>query len=261
MPRTAKQKAYDDEVKYWVNRLKRKAKGINKRGYIITEEINPAKPEKRLRSYIEALKERVENIYKYAKYRDPETMEIISGTERLHQERVKRSQKAAETVRENRRKEILSGVAVEPPKIDKYVYDDSPEYIQRLPQEVDNIMQEFWNKLLSWTPDTAWTKSLQDIKTEDVNMLKNIFNHAIDALGRETVAQNIKNNATYFNALTDKLMYQSGNPYKVFGIDSSRSGVQFALNEIQEIVMGRPLTVQESIEITESADRFNEMMG
>ena len=57
---TPKQQQYDKEYKALVNKLKRKAKDVNKRGYVIPEDLIPEMPKKRYQSYLQKLKERVE---------------------------------------------------------------------------------------------------------------------------------------------------------------------------------------------------------
>ena len=48
---TPKQKEYDKQYKALVNKLKRKAKDINKRGYTIPEDLIPEMPKKRFQKY------------------------------------------------------------------------------------------------------------------------------------------------------------------------------------------------------------------
>ena len=98
---TPKQREYDKEYKALVNKLKRKAKDVNKRGYTIPEDLIPEKPKKRLAKYLQELQERVKNIYDYVYYVSSETGEYISGFKRRGQERREAAQKGVEKRRQN----------------------------------------------------------------------------------------------------------------------------------------------------------------
>lgn len=98
---TPKQQQYDKEYKALVNKLKRKARDINKRGYVIPEDLIPEKPKKRLDKYLQELRERVKNIYDYAYYVKQETGEYFTGLQRRGQERREAAQKAAKVRKRN----------------------------------------------------------------------------------------------------------------------------------------------------------------
>ena len=228
------------------NRLKRKAKGIEKRGYAFPEgftDINM--PNRVTEKALKKLKDVIENIYNYALSYDPLTGEVISGIEKRKQERSTAARKAAETRRRNR----------EP--VDKFWTDESgetwyndysDEYVESLPSESQTILENLLQDIEQWEPDPKWSSELQSIKEDDVNKLKSIIYGRINEVGIQEVAETIKQNSAELIRLAHEVMYQSGNKFKMSG----REGIRINLNRIASLLIGRPLSVLEAMRIEQS---------
>ena len=272
---TEKQKEYDKQAKALEQKLKNKAKSINKRGYTIPEELFPEKPKKRLKSYLEKLAERIENIYDYIYYVNPKTGEYSTGTQRRGAERRKAAEKAAQTrhekqqiqeidkfnreyeeFREKYRDQIESdeyfdfnvrdeSPFAKPPKKKKRkpdYRDATPEDYETLPQEAVIIFDRIYAEIEKWQPDPRWSSQLSEIKREDTNQLRSIIDGAVTELGREQVIRNMADHAVEFEALCMEVMYVSGSNMR----ETGREGIRQDLAYISEWVWGRPLTVWES---------------
>lgn len=251
---TQKQKAYDEEYRYWRNRLKRKARNIEKRGFTFPEEFIPDKPNRRLESYIRQLKEKVENIYEYAYYVEPSTGEYFEGRVRRRKERVKAAEKAKETKRRNREFWEDTGEKYYPSGPTFEVDYEDREYWDNIPSETDKILDTVYREIETWNPEPRWSSELQDIKREDVNQLRSIIDGAINQLGREQVAYNLQTNAEEFEMLCMEIMYVSGSKFR----EDGREGMRVRLNKIASLVWGRALSMAESELVSSMAERFNE---
>lgn len=255
-------------------------------------------PKHVLQKQLTKLKNVVENIYQFAKFYDPLGDKYILGTERRKQERSEAAYKGWKTRRANeakrRTEELLrqaqeQGEPVEPvtkelseqlepePMADHYEElrkQDRENYekeLERRRQAFQQTMQEMQLKaetefVLSnieelvdrWDESLVWSESLKSVKRVDVDTLKKVLEGAITSLGREQVALNCLNNQTELMEIVTRVLYASGDTYKQYGIDSGRSGVQRDIAKFREIIYGRRLTVEESKEISEMMERFNE---
>lgn len=235
------------EYKDLANKLKRKIKDINKRGYVISfPEIK-----KITKKTIEKLEEVRENIYKYAKYYDPLSETYISGEERRKQEKEIAARKGWET---RRRKEALKYYEENrKPESFAELVDKSREE-HGMPSEARKIMMEVLDWIDTWSPSPIWSNELQALKQEDHDKLSNLVHGAIDEFGLDQCIRNIKEKASRFRALCQDILYLSGSKYK----EEGREGVRVALNEISSIIKGRPLTVQEAMDIEDIGAELNE---
>ena len=249
---TQSQKDYDKQVKYWENRLKRKARAINKRGFSFLENLMPEKPEKRLKSYITKLKERVENIYDYAYYVKEGTGEYLTGLQRRGEERRRAAQKA---VRTRQAEDSFWYEDYEPPEPQPFTpREPTQEERETLPSESLSILDRVYAEIERWQPEPSWSSELSALKREDVDSLGSIIDGAIRSLGKTQVAWNLANYAEEFETLCIEVMYVSGSKFK----ETGREGIMIKLNKIARMVWGRPLTVSESKSIFEQSERFNE---
>lgn len=281
---TPKQKEYDKQYKALVNKLKRKAKDINKRGYTIPEDLIPEMPKKRFQKYLQELKERVENIYEYVYYVKQETGEYFTGLQRRGQERREAAQKAVqkrkrnENIRaieqferdfkkfyEENREAIEEGdylripednrnLRNRPENVFKPPRKPTQEELDTLPHEAEIILDRIYSEIERWQPDPRWSSQLENIKRDDTNQLRSVIDGAINQLGRERVIRNLAANAEEFEALCMEIMYVSGSAR----VELGREGVRIDLVKITQFVWGRSLTVEESQILQHQAEMYNE---
>lgn len=281
---TPKQQQYDKEYKALVNKLKRKAKDINKRGYTIPEDLIPEMPKKRFQKYLQELKERVENIYEYVYYVKQETGEYFTGLQRRGQERREAAQKAVqkrkrnENIRaieqferdfkkfyEENREAIEEGdylripednrnLRNRPENVFKPPRKPTQEELDTLPHEAEIILDRIYSEIERWQPDPRWSSQLENIKRDDTNQLRSVIDGAINQLGREQVIRNLAANAEEFEALCMEIMYVSGSAR----VELGREGVRIDLVKITQFVWGRSLTVEESQILQHQAEMYNE---
>lgn len=281
---TPKQQQYDKEYKALVNKLKRKAKDINKRGYTIPEDLIPEMPKKRFQSYLQQLKERIENIYDYVYYVKQETGEYFTGLQRRGQERREAAQKAVqkrkrnENIRaieqferdfkkfyEENREAIEEGDYLRIPEDNKNLRNrpenvfkpprkPTQEELDTLPHEAEIILDRIYSEIERWQPDPRWSSQLKSIKRDDTNQLRSVIDGAINQLGREQVIRNLAANAEEFEALCMEIMYVSGSAR----VELGREGVRIDLVKITQFVWGRSLTVEESQILQHQAEMYNE---
>ena len=127
-----------------------------------------------------------------------------------------------------------------------------------LPREIDQVLSMIEDLVNHWDESITWSNSLKAVKRADKDTLKNILDGAIQSLGREQVALNCLEHQDDLMDIVNRVLYESGDKYKQYGVDSGRSGVQRDLNKFRELLYGRSLTVDESREISEMMERFNE---
>ena len=162
-------------------------------------------------------------LYREATYIDPFTGIIMSGIERRTQERKIAARKAAETR-----------------KVRKAESDED------LPLYTDLVLQQVEDMIDNWEPPSTWSEWFAETKRRDRNTLKSMLDGAISTNGRDAVAKRCEEHATTIIGLTERILYDSG---KNIRDKSGRIIVENMLvyiNEFSAIIMGRPLTVEES---------------
>lgn len=285
---TANQTAYMELVA----EIKRKFKNISKRGYVPLDNVYKDETPKRvLQKHLANLKNVVENIYQFAKYYDPLKESYIIGTERRKQEYSEAARKGWETRRANeakRRAEELVREQLEKQRADEVLRKQEEEWEKKwneplpefermerereqrkkareqaesefhLPREIDQVLSMIEDLVNHWDESITWSNSLKAVKRADKDTLKNILDGAIQSLGREQVALNCLEHQDDLMDIVNRVLYESGDKYKQYGVDSGRTGVQRDLNKFRELLYGRSLTVDESREISEMMERFNE---
>lgn len=254
----AKKESLEKRYRDLANKLKRKARDINKRGYTITQ---PEQPEKITASALKKLRKMVENIYEYARYYDPLEDKYIKGTERRKQERqiaarkgweIRRAREAIRLWDEHRQsdEETIADIAK---RIREQRDMPKPETVE-LPTEEEAIFDTVYDWIEHWDVSPLWSSELANIKREDRNLLKSVIDGAVAELGKMQVCRNLVGKTTEFMSLAQEVLFASGTKFK----DDGRQGIQERINHIAAILWGRALTVNESIVLTNIAERMNE---
>lgn len=241
-----------DKYKELRRRLKRKLRDVKKRGMTPNRAFNEEWlgdeiPEKVRKSTLEKMQKALKNIYEFVRYYDPLKEVYISGVERRKQERSEASRKGWE----KRREDAM--------KIDQFweEFDSEQEqynYFSNLPDEETMVLDQVEEMILNWEASPTWSNELQEIKREDRNLLKSIFDGAVNELGRTQVAHNISGRSEELLQYVNDVLYASGDKFK----RSGRDGVMNRIQQIRDILYGRSSTVEESIELTRLAERLNE---
>ena len=112
-------------------------------------------------------------------------------------------------------------------------------------------MVNLYEDFKTWQPSYWWSDELKVLKQRDRDRGWGILQGAIDVLGEEAVAKNVKAKATRIIQLENKILYESGNEYR----EDSRNGeINNAINEFQAILWGRPFSIKESMGYTSEAE-------
>ena len=228
-------------------KLKRKAKGINKRGYTI---VLPEQPEKVTQSAFKKLEKIYANIYEFARYYDPLQDKFIKGTERRLQERQIAARKGWET---RRLKAAINEYQQNAQKDREFSEWLKESAFQEMPAEEERIFDIVYDWIEFWSPSPLWSSELAELKREDRNQLKSIVDGAVAQLGKHQVCVNLKNKTVQYMDLAQEILYMSGSKYH----DDGREGIRDKLDKVTAIVWGRPLTVEESIAVTSLSEEFN----
>lgn len=215
-------------------RLTRFVREAEKRGFTWDKPLIPERPKKVTAASVRRLKGiTAGKAYEKAKYRDPATGEQMSGIQGRARRRRESAQKAAAT-----RRERGTGPAPEP-------LDETPwgEPIRDAGEQIlDSILEE----LGEWEPDASWSRSLQQLKTRDVNAAQEIIIGAVNELGRDVVAASIEEHAMEIHAIIDRIMTAYGRAYNS----------QPDLIAITQIVRGQPVTGEDNEEMTDQLDEI-----
>lgn len=238
------QKRLNREYARELYNLKRRVKTKQKRGYTVPESIIPNRPKVVNPESISILKKRTgEYIAKKSVYISPEGTKV-KGLQRLKQERSERSKRAAET-----RKNFYARKAKEEPNT-SYLGADWYEPVEPV-YKSHAVLQQLRDLIDSWTPDVRWSSELTGLKNQDKKLLENALNFAIERDGLEAVAQRCEANADTIISIANAILYQSsGDSYRKNG----RENAQINIQKIGAILLGRGLTVSESIKFTSYAD-------
>lgn len=241
-PKSDIERAYDRQR----NRLKRRVKSFQERGYIFSKDPIPPKPKKVTKASVRRLEKITPDIlYKKAEFVVYETGEIISGVEGRKLERQEAQRKAQQT---KKRKADLKKFRqeLENLKDEKGSFlREEPKLQSQYPSDVDVILNNFREMIESWTPRSHWTPTFTDIKEKDKNILKNILDGVIREEGELNVAIRLQENASEIQSLFDEILYGSGS--KEYHFQSGRKQVQFDLQRIATLLRGRSMTHEESI--------------
>lgn len=116
----------------------------------------------------------------------------------------------------------------------------------KLPQIADNVLSNVEEAISSWSPSPNWADYYGDIKRRDKNLLERMLNAQIAKEGRRAVAERFEKHATEMKRLTNDILYGSGGKD---GRDTQRDFAEFA-----QILYGRSITHEESIELAEAQE-------
>ena len=216
------------EWKKELKRLKQFIRRAKKRGYIFDENIIPETPQRITKKKLSEIKEiKPDVLYNTAKYFDKETGQTITGLEGRRIERRKSAQKSAQT-----KKFKSQNTAPEKPV---------------LPKESDIVLRNIEEMIANWQPLLNWSNYFIEAKKQDKTTLTNILQQAISETGREEIAKRLQNAATNIIDTVERILYSS-----------DEEQVNLDLVDIATIIKGRSLTPEESINLTESAEYFEE---
>ena len=221
---TPNQQKWKKELK----RLNQFIKRAEKRGYIFDENIIPETPKRVTKKKLSEIKQvNADVLYNTAKYFDKETGQTITGLEGRRIERRKSAQKAAQT-----KKFKTQGSVPEKPV---------------LPKESDIVLRNVEEMIANWQPLLNWSNYFIEAKKQDKTTLTNILQQAISETGREEIAKRLQNAATNIIDTVERILYSS-----------DEEQVNLDLVDIATIIKGRSLTPEESIDLTESSEYFEE---
>lgn len=182
------------------------------------------------------------NLYEVARYIDQQNDVVISGLERLHQERQIAARKGWITRRKNAARDGLINV-------------DAPG----IAIELNNVIAEIYRKIDAWQPKEVWQKgkgkrvnsqTFEEVKRRDKNKLKAWLDFAIASEGREVIAARAQAQPDRVNYLAEQIMY--GNS----GTAADNNYMQGELTELSTILLGRHLTTHERVELEEQVESF-----
>lgn len=230
---------------------------LESRGYIFPVNLVSEKPYNVKREDIEYLKGITsKTIYHYGEYRDPQTGQIVTGVEGRRLERSRAGKKGYQTrirneqerelkKQEEERKKREEQESKKKPKNSKKPAVEPPEE-PNLPSATYEIIENVREEIRKWAPSPHWTEFFSETKARDKNILENMFEGAIRQEGEEVIAARLEAHATEVIALVQDILYGSG------GKDGNRIQNDFA--RFSQILLGRSLTVYESIELAEAQE-------
>lgn len=218
---TANQKAWQKEV----NRLNRYInQGINQgfkfnlKQYDFNTDM-PARVTKKMLKRLGAIKPR--HLYSESTYINPDTLKEVSGAEakkRIDKQKREARKRAKQT------------------KDYKFNNESDFKYSTIALQRVRELIR-------SWRPQTNWSTYWEQQKQDDLDLLERMLDRRISEVGEVAVSQALEKELSRVEMIVDQIMYAS-----------NREAVSSAFNEIAEILMGRSLTLEESIAVTMYGD-------
>lgn len=249
-----------------VNQLIRRAE---KRGFIIPKSAKPGKPLKRpTEKSVERLKAITpETIYERAKYKSQgktyrgEEARKIARKEAREQTAKKKAEQAKSKAEQVAREEAdkifnmeIAGLekaaekpTIEPPKeadiIIHNVEKALPEPDVEDAFEVgygEGAVMEVEEDLESWDRPLNSSDWYAERKEKDKNKMSRLFHEVLERDGVDEVAKRIQNSGEEFKQLLDRILYGS----------DGRGDLERDFAEMAAILYGRPLTLDESINVT-----------
>lgn len=136
-------------------------------------------------------------------------------------------------------------------KQQEYYAQNDKQYTDESSLEFTLTFDNVYARLSEYEPQAYWGEWFNNVKQEDTEKARNILNHAIVEIGIENVARNIQANALEIDDLIDRIKYGSGGGEKY---DTYRSEVKADLVKLQELLLGRKLSLTESIYWTEVSE-------
>lgn len=212
-----------ERIRSTINRAK-------KRGYEVPtmDDVVAAKPSGiALLDYLRSLRgDNLYRMFRYGVYKDAEGNTVYqSGVERRAEENSARVQLGVA-----HRKEALD------PIFEPYIETGEKEVLDALQQYIAHVRQQ----LDEFTPNDYWSTSFASKKTEHRDELRELVEGAIEGDGELTVATRISGADTFFYRHIDVILYSSDD-----------GDVEFSMAQVATVILGRPLTAEESERLTE----------
>lgn len=229
-----------ESVKKERRRIQQFVNRARKRGYSFSENAIPSIP----KTVSEKTLERFKNItpqklYSKAIYISPEGVEI-KGTKQRAKE-ISEQKKRAEA----KRKKYYADAR----KKDKKQARKQGQGTAPTP-EADTVLKQIEDMIENWTPSSNWSPALVIWKTNDKNLLKSRFQKALSENGRDDLAKRCQLHAAELVAIAERVLYGSGNDYKVRGVEGVNEDIQL----FETIITGRSPTIMESLELNDFAE-------
>ena len=217
-PQNQAEKEYTKELR----RIKAFIRQASKRGYTFDDSIIPPKPKKVTKASVKKLKKITpKTMYQKAEFINPQTGNIITGTEGRQFERRLAAHKAQLT------KAIKATVKKQTSKTE-------------LPRQGEIILHNVRDTINAWSPGSTWSKYWTNIKENDKNKLVSLLDNAVETEGFNTVSRRLQTSADDIERIVNSILY-----------GSDEEQVQFDLVHFATIILGRSLSVEESAELTD----------
>ena len=275
--KTPEQKALEKEVKKQRKRIQQFVRRAEKRGYSFSQNVVPTLPKKITEKTLSRFKAITpEQLYKKSVYTDYKGTQI-KGTERRKEERHIASVRAAQTRQRYYQDRLDRQYAMER---ERYIESDRAyqDYLQEQQEqdwtnyleseqgygtaptpEDETVLRQLEDMIDAWTPSAEWTHistlsgPLSDYKERDKNLLKSALLSALFTEGRSEVAKRAQQNADQLIHIANRVLYESGSSYKARGVEGVNRDIQL----FQTLLTGRSPTVQESLELSDEAERLS----
>lgn len=233
--KTEAQREYTKQL----SRIKKFVKRATARGYEFAKNIIPKTPKRITQASLNKLKKMTpESLYKKATFKTFENgkPKTVSGTEGRKIERSRASRKSAAT------RQAKRDIATKQQRaIERQYYKNEP------PRLTDMVLRNVEDMISSWeAPINQYARA---IKEKDHSRLSRILNGQILQLGRDVVAQRLEANADRVLYIVNRVLYSSDEPM----IDNY-------LVEFANIIKGDSLTMEESAELTQQGEFFEDFM-
>lgn len=217
---TLNQQLYQKELR----RLKQFIRRTEKRGFHYAGDIIPEKPKRITKKSIERLQKlTAQELYKKATYKDPMTGTELTGTEGRQLERRRAAFKGVKTKLKRKIPEIPG--------------------VGGLPDATYEIIENIREEIRKWAPSSGWTDFFADKKHRDKNILENMFEGAIRQEGENVIAARLEAHSYEVSTIIQEILY---------GSDNDQINNDFA--RFSQILLGRSLTVNESIELANAQE-------
>lgn len=223
---TPNQQLYQKELR----RLKQFIRRTEKRGFHYAEDIIPEKPKRITKKSIEHLQKLTPQVlYERATYKDPMTGAELTGTEGRQLERKRAAFKGAKTKSKSKGKS-------------KRKNPEIPD-VGNLPVATYEIIENIREEIRKWAPSSGWMEFFADKKRRDKNILENMFEGAIRQEGENVIAARLEAHSYGITLIIQEILY---------GSDNDQINNDFA--RFSQILLGRSLTVNESIELANAQE-------
>lgn len=121
--------------------------------------------------------------------------------------------------------------------------------------EVYTVLAEVRELIDTWEPMPFWSAAFANIKQNDLNIVRNMFEGKIREVGEEQLAANLQAKAEEIKQLVEEILYASGS--KEHDINTGRSNTNYNLNRLASIINGGPLTPEQARDIQDMQE-YNE---